>query len=113
MKIRSGFVSNSSSSSFIIHGSVYNREVFKKKLLLELSEVEKEEYKTRNEYFARVYMKTKYDLDFIETPSLVYLGEIPTVLPISEKIRINQKIKLFDPNAEDQKVNAHYEEYDY
>ncbi len=102
MKIRNGFVSNSSSSSFAIVGKSYYRSEFEKLLFQLLTEEEQMEYEQEPSEFQYSDKGREIfeglDLEFDWEGDTFYVGESPRATE-ETKQRIAEAMKHFDPGT--------------
>jgi len=99
MKVRQGFVSNSSSSSFVIIGQAYDTSDFNELLEKALTEDQFKEYESDEYNFLdKTFPKLFPGIEIIEDgeSEMVYLGEYPSIEKETYE-RIAQTMKKLDP----------------
>ena len=116
MKVRTGFVSNSSSSSFVITGKGYELRDFKDLLFKSLTESQIQKYEEDPYWFLDGGCEDGFstlfpDIDVIYDGEgdCVYLGEIPTASK-KQKERISKLIEKFDVSVKPNQVTLINEE---
>jgi len=92
VKIRKGFVSNSSSSSFAIIGAEYIESDFKKLVRPLFSDSEWDENNLYEIFTEKVPKKTDLDVIYDPEGEYVIIGKVPTVTE-KERQEITNKIK--------------------
>ena len=112
MKIRKGFVSNSSSSSFVITGKEYIRSDFETMLFAKLTDDEKVKYEEDSYEFMESTFPEKFPgLEHVEDyeAGYIYIGETPETSKETRE-RIAKALSGFDPNAKSSDVSLICEE---
>lgn len=110
MKIRNGFVSNSSSSSFVITGKHYDKSMFDEMIMKVLPETEHQEYEDDPRWFLEKYEKfSKLEFVIDEEAGSVWAGEAPVASEEARR-RIANSLSIFDPTVERKNIHVHCEE---
>lgn len=74
MKIRNGFVSNSSSSSFCIYGVAMETEEVIEKIQESLTQEEKDQLEEEGDYMITEIIEDKADLSVYESEGSIWIG---------------------------------------